>query len=545
MTESEARAQVLAEDRLTWVRSFVDIPMASGDPETTGLNPNQIRCIGDFEPYQAVEKGRQQGHSFAFALDSIARAVLEPRSQAVHISTDKWEAQKKQIYCLRILDALKNEVKPYAKVNSESKVRIEFSNGSLIDFLACRPPRGADRGGIYLDEMAFMPSVQEILKAALGCTLHGGYLRAGSTHCGALTEFFKIVRNEMDEWGNHPYAPWSRGYFPWWTCPNLCNDVVRAIHEAPNLPTHERVEKFGKDNIKKIFKGYPLLSEFQEEFECMVVDEAHAFFPMSLLERCAPPKGADEWFEQTEPEIRGGADMERAKALIRMLGKAYREGYIKGTLHAAWDIGRHVDRSEITIGSHDRSNMTLRGIISMANVPFEKQQDLFEYMLAEIPIVTSYIDATPGSAGDVIGEKMFAKYGQRAMPFVFNMNSKAFIANGGKIMMEKGQFIIPVPLPRLLRQFHSIKKKVSVSGNHAIFDIEANKEHHGDLAWSALMLMSLAGTSDGVMSASPIEVIQRVNPYAMNTINVMGVPLIGGGISMAQLLDGLVTKRPR
>ena len=513
LTAAQARQMAYAMERLNWVRTFVDISTASGDPDSHTLNPNQIFCIGDYNPFQATEKGRQEGHSFAFASDSIARAMNEPKTQSVHISTDKWEAQKKQIYCMRILDSLKGSGKKQAEIHHASKERIEFKNGSLIDFLACRPPRGADRASIYLDEFAFMPGVHEMLKASLGCAVHGGYIRIGSTHCGALTEFYKIVKNIANEKGKKPYEKWTKGYFPWWTCPTLCVDIELASIEAPNMTTEDRVKRFGNDKIKQQFEGYPLIEEFQEEFECIVIDEAYSFFPLALIEKCYPPEGIDEYFDFV-PNIKGG-DLDclaPAKEAVLKLAKAWSDGTVPGLLLAGFDIGRRVDKDEITICSDFRDTVCLRLLISMADMPFEKKEEIWEFIMQELPITAGFIDGTPGSMGMPLAEKM-KKYGQKAMTFEFSMVSKAEIANGLKIRMTRGGLIIPQPLPALVRQIHSIKKRVTV-GNHEVFDVEANKEHHGDKFWSLAMCASLGRDINKRNSSFTVEVETRDNSYS-------------------------------
>jgi phage FluMu gp28-like protein len=518
LTKAQARARVFAIDRLTWVQTYVDISAASGDADSKTLNPNQIFCIGDYHPFQAAEKGRQEGHSFAFAADSIARAVMEPRSQSVHISTDKWEAQKKQIYCMRILDSLKGRGKQDTRIKSESKNRIEFMNGSLIDFLACRPPRGADRASIYLDEFAFMPGVQEMLKAALGCTTHGGYIRIGSTHCGALSEFFKIVKNLPDEFGRNPYQNWNRGYFPWWTCPTLSVDPTRAFLEAPGMDTAARVAKFGNEKLKQIFAGYPLLEEFQEEFECVVVDEAHSFFPLSLINRCIPPKLVDDYFDYV-PDVDGKSNtsLDAAKLAVQNLARAWESGEVPGELLAGFDIGRRVDKDEITICSDHNESVCLRLLISMSNMPFEKKEEIWDFIMQELPITRGFVDGTPGSMGMPLAEKMHTRYGEKSGIFEFSMQSKAELANGMKIRMTRGGIIIPQPLPALIRQIHSIKKRVTAANNE-VFDVEANREHHGDKFWSFAMCASLGHDINRPNSNFEVEVAQRQNSFADNNL---------------------------
>ena len=62
---------------------------ATGDPNTESFYPNQIAAVLCDDRFQAAEKSRQIGESFIFAADSLARAILEPATTNIHISTDK------------------------------------------------------------------------------------------------------------------------------------------------------------------------------------------------------------------------------------------------------------------------------------------------------------------------------------------------------------------------------------------------------------------------------------------------------------------------
>lgn len=518
--KSVATSMVAAQRRLDWVMQFVDIADASGDPESHYLNPNQIFTILDHHQFEVVEKGRQQGHSFGFALDSIAGAVIEEKNRFVHISTDKWEAQNKQIYGLRILDSLSREGRRYARVKSESKERIELSNGSRIDFLACRPPRGVSKGHIYLDESAFMPNIEAILKASIAATLHGGYIRIGSTHCGAQSEFYQMARNIENEAGRRPYAHWNRGYFPWWTCPTLCVDVVRAINEAPGMDTAERVERFGNIKLKTVFMGYPIIEDFQEEMECIASDALHAFYPMGLITSCQPLKPEEYWFEFIEVSGSSFDTIEPAKDLVNLLAREIKSNNLRGQWYFAQDVGHTIDKDEITIGSDDNGVFKPRLMISMSRMPFEKKEQLIHHIMNNIPIQLGLIDAT--GMGTQIGQTMNARYGSRCEPLVFDNNNKAIMANDLKIKMESQAIVIPV-MKSLIRQIHAIKK-TTTRHKREIYDVENNKEHHGDKFWSLAMCASLAGTA-AMTHAFPITVSRLPGPRGIPGIHSPGMPL--------------------
>lgn len=521
VSKQVAAAMVAGQRRFDWVRSYVDIATACGDPESSTLNPNQIFTLLDHHQYQVAEKGRQEGHSFGFSLDSVAGSVIEPRSRHVHISTDKWEAQNKQVYCLNILDSLHRDTRQYARIKTESKERIEFANGAMIDFLACRPPRGVPRARIYLDEIAFMPNVLAILKASIAATLHGGYIRAGSTHFGVGTEFYQMVRNTANEAGRKPYDPWHRGYFPWWTCPNLCVDVNRAIYEAPGMATEERVEKFGNYKLKMVFSGYALVEDFQEEMECIACDLLHSFYPISLIQSCHPLNPDSYWFEYVECSSADVDPLEPAKNAIRLLAREIKSNKMNGQWYWAMDIGHTHDKDEITIGNLDKKVLSPRVMISMSRMPFEKKEELIHYMMEQLPIQLGLIDST--GMGTQLGQNMNARYGEKAAPLVFDNNNKGIMANDLKIMMEGSSIMIPI-LSSLVRQIHAIKKTVT-RHKREVYDVEENREHHGDKFWSLAMFASMAALTPAkfsfpiiVTNTSQLHSIPSVHSYKRGSI---------------------------
>lgn len=467
------------------------LPDAANDANALFLSPNQVFCIADHSKFQCVEKGRKEGHSFAFALDAVARAFTEPKSLSIMISIDKKEAQEKNRYCRWILDAVKPSILKGMPLLTDSKEELAWPNGSVIRFYAAKPVRGP-KGSVYLDELAHMPDAVEIMRAARAVAVLEGYIRAGSTHFGRSNLFYEVMANSEDETGRRPHKNWHRGTFPWWTHPALCTDIELAMAMAESMETDERVYKFGRENLIEQYESYPL-EEFQEEFECVVVDEAHAYFPMTLIQSCNPRGKAQDdfrwWNIPVSPSDKGGG-VQKAIDAIHELRREIDAGHFPGEWFWAMDVGRHHDASEIMIGQtlrEDKTAAVLRMNITMKAMPFEKQYEVIAAVCRTLRPKMGVIDKH--AIGEQISETAHRDFGNMAQQFVFTNEVKSTLANNLKVRMQKGKLTLPI-FPELARQIHAIRKNVTAAG-HASYDVEKNKEHHGDKFWSLCMMLSM------------------------------------------------------
>ena len=416
---------------------------------------------------------------------------------------------------MRTLECFPTAFKSQVKVLADAKNHIEIQTNkgvSSIDFLAQRPPRGAERGGIYLHEMAHMAKMAAILKAGIFCTTRGGFIKGCSSHEGSDSLFNQIMTDAADEeTGERKYRSWVRGSFPWWTCPALCVDIEAAMREAPHLETDERVAKFGTQTLQELRAGSSY-DDFREECECLVIDSKYSYFPMELIQACQSPLET-HWFEKLELSSRDTNILEQCQRLIAKLAKEIREGRLPGRWFWAMDIGVTDDPDAIMVGQTLRGGdktVVPRLAITLHNVPFPTKEAIVGYLLKELPIERGLIDSTgPGAQMGQWGER---EYGQKAMGFKFTNASKSEIVNALKIRMERtdplgGRCLILPVWAKLQRQIHSIRKVITPSGN-AVYDSNREDRAHADLFWALCMMNSLAGVPSANYAFVP-PVIQR------------------------------------
>jgi phage FluMu gp28-like protein len=491
---------------------------ATGDPNAESFYPNQVATFLCDDRFQAKEKSRQIGESWAMSADSLARASLEPASTNIHISTDKWESESKHNYVIRTYECFPKAYKQHIKIIADAKnhIEIETNKGrASIDFLAQRPPRGAERGGIYLHEMAHMAKMDAILKAGIFCTSRGGFIKGCSSHEGSDSLFNQIITDAADEeTGERKYSFWTRGSFPWWTCPAFCVDIEQAMREAPTMETDDRVQRFGTQALKELRAGSSY-DDFREECECLVIDSKYSYFPKELIESCQvalPPEG-NYWFRKLEVTSRDTDVVNKAQQLIAELGKEIREGRLTGQWFWAMDIGVTSDPDAIVVGHtlrEDQNTVALRLVITLENIDFPRKEEIVQYLIKNLPIERGLIDATgPGVQMGQWGEREF---GQKAMPFIFTNASKSEIVNALKIRMERSdvfgskRLMIPV-WAKLQRQMHGIRKQVTPSGK-AVYDSNREDKTHADIFWALAMMNSLAGMPSANYAFVP-QVVNR------------------------------------
>lgn len=507
MTVDEARAYVEAVKRYDWLnvslvgKDGAGLREATGDRDTTDFYPNQKAAILAYKRLNSWEKCRQIGESYAFAIDSLARARFEPNTTAAHISTDQWESESKQRYVVRSLECLNRQARAEIRLKSESRHRLELETAkgvATINFLAQRSPRGGERVGNYYHEGAHMEKLEEILKGGIAATLMGGFVKMCSTHEGAISHFNQIMTNaENEETGERPHRAWNVDSWPWWRCPAFCFDLEAAYTEAPNMETEQRVEAFGTDRLRDMWESSSLL-EFREECECEVVDERYSYFPEDLINACLPHKDRILVFKPVEVNgAKAGALREALEGIDWLAAQIDAKILPKDGIWAwGYDVGRYHNPDAISIGHtppKDPQTLELNLVITMENMDWPQKEQVISHMMKKLPIVKGAQDKT--GMGMQLAAWAEREFGQKAFGVHMTNPMENDLVNNLKIRMEKpcptgGRRLVLPQWGRLKREFNSIRKKVTAAGNPT-YDSQATKDKtHADIFWSVALLNS-------------------------------------------------------
>lgn len=162
------------------------------------------------------------------------------------------------------------------------------------------------------------------------------------------------------------YHHHTRQDVPWWLCRFFCTDVRTASAQAPDLPSEERVARFGRPTLVEQFDSLPL-EDFQQEFEGRFVDETYSFFPYELMLPC------------TSDDLAVYDDPTSVRAP-------------EGRILAGFDVGRTRDRSELAVFEEVEGRFTARMLRSFEGTPFSEQEAELRRLLGTLPVARLSIE---------------------------------------------------------------------------------------------------------------------------------------------------------
>ena len=216
---------------------------------------------------------------------------------------------------------------------------------------------------------------------------------------------------------------------PWWLCRFFTTDVKAASELALDLPTEERVERFGRPTLIEQFDSLPI-EDFQQEFEGKFVDETYSFFPYELILPCTN----DELVLTTSPP-----------ACARPRGASSRASTSAARATApSWRCSR---RSRAA---------SPRACCGASRDPFAEQEAELRRLLGTLPVARLSIDRS--GIGMNLAENLSRDFpaGRRRE---LHQRAKERWATDFKILLQRRD----VTLPRdreLVGQVHAIKRRV-------------------------------------------------------------------------------------
>lgn len=439
----------------------------------------------------AIVKSRRTGFSFATALKGVSKAMDPSRTKYVKqfVSYNESDAIEKINYAREFYESIPTKNKK--KIVTANKTELEFQDyggrtTSRLISMPCRPPRGKG-GDISLDEFGiFLPRAsKQIYQAALFVIARGGCIEVGSTPLGCIGQFYEIITNK------EKFPGYARFNVPWWYANALCTDVETAVQEAGNYNTVERVEKWGSDTLKEIFRN-AVLEDFQQECECRFIDESESYISLDLILSCTPGMMDDDINIETK---RYYTDDELGKELVSY--KTIDECILQydpevhGQLYLGYDVARKRDAvSMFLIGQLPNGNKRVVGYEEMRNKDFDYQLDMVRKINKSLPIIRQVIDGT--GMGAPIAERLTKEFPERTESIEFNISSKETLAMGVKIELQRKGILLPND-KNLHHQIHSIRR-IATTGGHFRYDAARDENGHADSFWALAMAMYAAST---------------------------------------------------
>lgn len=451
------------------------------------LNRNRYICL---------LKSRQTGFSFVVALKGLVKALDPARRDYTKqfVSYNIEDAQEKIRYAKEFYESIPKRYKK--ELVHATTTMLEFKDyhsntTSRLISLPCRPPRGKN-GDICLDEYAiYTPRLsKEVYTAASFCTLRRGCIEVGSTPLGTIGKFYEICTDKKG------FPGYDRYFVPWWYAKVMCKDVKKAVTQAKNMPTDERVHTFGTKNLLDLYNNTSL-EDFQQECECTFVDSAASYISLDLIYANTPGRRDsdiipvelpdDEYFSDKYTfEIKSYKD---ADSLIA----EYNPQKHGSPLFLGYDVAKNRDAVAIYVmGIKDgKKRSAMR--YEKTSVSFEEQKTIVRKLMSSLPIYRACIDCT--GMGAPIYEELHKEYGDRIEGITFTLQSKETLAMGVKFGLERNEFELENDR-EFHAQIHSIKR-IPSSGGSFRYDAERNEKGHADSFWAWALANHAATAQSG------------------------------------------------
>lgn len=442
---------------------------AKNKPATDALLlPYQAAWVRDDARLKIAEKSRQIGWTWATAYGLTSRKSLKGAR------LDAWISSRDEIQARLFLEDCKgfgsmlnlgaHDLGEKAIDDSgHTAYVLALANGLRLHSMSSNPDAQAGkRGDRVLDEFALHPDPRKLYSIAYPGITWGGSLEAFSTHRGSGNFFNHLIR-EIRERGNPKGFSLHRV-----TLADALDQGLLYKLQAKLPADDERQEMDEAAYYDFIRAGCADEETFLQEYMCEPADDASAFLPYELIDRCRYPAGEDwEWTL---------AD-----------ATAHRD-----ELYYGLDIGRVNDLTSLCLIQIRNGIAHIRRRIDLQGVSFSEQEaTLYPWM--EL-CRRGCIDAT--GLGMQFAERAAQRFSAyRAEAVTFTPAVKEELAYPVRTAFEDRAVRIGFADDKLVTDLRAIKKEVTASGN-VRFAADRGAGGHADRFW-ALALALHAGKSPG------------------------------------------------
>jgi len=475
--------------------------------ETDGIRTElfeyQKNWLSSRSRFKFIAKSRRVGASFCFASEGLAKSHLRKKHKALYISYNLEESSDKVACARELYWSLPTEWQKKLVVDNKHSLEFESPDGKFRSTLISFPQRqprgkGAD---VYLDELAHYMYDHVIWAAALPVISVGRQrwvLGVGSTPFGDKGVFREIYVNDHDRYNMFR----CRIVVNWWNCPSLCNNVERAQELAPSMKVEERVYEFGNPVLVSIYNAMPE-EDFRQEYEILFIGELSSFFSVDTIRMCVFPEDCslsdvdpDSYEEIRYPIVDNnrGIFFKRYDSLEELV-VAQNKGIIKNRLVGGYDVGRKIDKSELKIFEEipltSNTFLVERFSGTYANCSFEQQKNTLREFIKATHLKLG-IDAN--GIGANLAEDLYREFPSQVVEVHTTGEWKGRAVSDLKIRFE-GLSIAIQDDRDTIRQIHSIKKKITETGNVTFIsdsDNTKSTKHHADKFWSIALASSIA-----------------------------------------------------
>jgi len=425
--------------------------------------PYQIRWIKDYSQVKLWEKSRRIGATYIQSYEDVRDIVKETVPAVWFTSADESAAKEYILYCekwakvFNVVGTYLGEIVIDEKKGIKALV-MEFANGKRIHALSSNPKAFRSKGGkVVIDEYAFHSDDVGMWKAAKPTATWGFPVRILSTHNGKQTQFFRFVdaikKGKNKKWSLHTV------------------DIFTAVKEglADKIKGRVLTKEERAEWLKEVEEDAFDEITWQEEYCCIPVDEATAFFSYDLISSIEDDNVlyGDDWLNR-----------------------------IIGDLYIGYDVGRRKDLAVMWAFEQLGDLLYTRKVKVFDKARFRIQEEYLESVFSHPNFRRACIDET--GIGMELAENMQDKFGQfRIEKIYFTSKVKEEMAYACYTKAQDKRVLIPHS-QEIREDFHSIRK-VTTAANNIRFDVaKTSVTGHADRFWSfALANHAAANANNG------------------------------------------------
>jgi len=495
--------------------------------------PFQLEVIEDRHVADLIEKGRQEGISWALAEKSRQISGIEgqwdtfvgtkTKLLAKQFITDTAAWAKLFRLIKSVPDAVYEdetitENPETGETEAVSTYHIRFPNRREVTALSSNPDawRGW-RGYKIADEFALHKQQSDVLDALLPSRMWRQPLTICSTHKGKNSEFNKLIAKYKkgllgDDWNLH-------------TIP-----ITRAVDEG-------MLEKIYKKPFTAEMRAAWLRAKEQEEgirrwnqeYMCIPEDEEGSFFTYDQIVQCEYDDAL--WFPlDGVKKFKGSTEEQEALAYFRKVARHARQHAV-GELYIGEDIGRDVNYTVIAMIENVAGIRFVRAIIALDDMRFQIQQDCISEWITLPKHRRTCVDNR--GIGRETSERLQDQHGTYAVERIdATAKLKEVMAYAVlRLMLDK---MLRFPPDDTLRDdFHSIRKEKTSAGNirYVAGKNETDENSHGDYFTAIELAVHAAEGATGSMDdlieqtkrplpGSPLDYLSGIGDMVGDVINL-------------------------
>lgn len=413
------------------------------DSPPAALLPYQQEWIADDAQLKVCEKGRRVGLTWAEAADAVLIAAGEEGTNYFYISATQDMAREFIEACAMWARAF-----DYAAAQISEGLYDDGADGDpakrFIKIYELNFPRSTRRivalssrptnlrgkqGHIGIDEAAFAPELNGLLKAAMAMLLWGDKVRIWSTHDGVENPFNNLVQEIRA--GKRGKATVHRIDF----ARAVSDGLYRRVCLRRGKQWTQAAEDEWVADARKFYGD-----DAAEELDCVPSSSSGAYLSLALIEQRMVP-----WQPGQLPVIIRGKWDDAFAYLPEDVRRYAIEGWLKEhvtphleALHRdrrhvfGEDFARNRDQAVTTILEED-VDLTQRPriVLELANCPFSSQQQILEHVIDRLPRFRGgAMDATGNGAA--LAEAMAQRYGVEMVEQV-KLNDAFYLAHMPKL----------------------------------------------------------------------------------------------------------------